>query len=754
MASKRIYQAAKEYQLSSEAMLKILRELNFDPKSHMSVFTPEMQVAVDNKLEQEKETVKKEIAHKKKIAADAAKRSKAGKEKQVDEESLAVSKKRLEKLAKEGFQRRGPRKRKKPQSQRVQPRVDHKDVEASIKKTLSAIDGGKRPKHSHKRDTKSEVTEENAANVITVVEYMTVSELAGRLNVKPNELVAKLMSLGVMATINQRLDIDTISAVAIEYGYDIEEEKEIAADLAEDKEEEAGNTEPRSPIVTIMGHVDHGKTTLLDYIRRTNVAGGESGGITQHIGAYEVRTDGGSIAFIDTPGHQAFTAMRARGAQVTDIVVLIVAANDNVMPQTIEAIDHARAAGVPIIVAINKMDLPGVDAEAVKTQLAHHNLLAEDWGGKTIVCSISAKTGMGIDQLLEMILLQAEMMELKGNPDRKAVGVVLESKLDRGRGPVINVIVQNGVLRIGDCFVTGPQCGKIRAMFNDRGEAIQEAGPSAPVQILGCSGLPQAGDSFIGVKDEVQSREIAQKRQRLKREQDMRKTKPVSLTDVYDRIKEGSMKSLNLIIKGDVDGSVEALSDTLQKLSTDEVKVEVIRFGVGAITESDVLLASASDAVIIGFHVRPEIRASEIADRERVEIHLYRVIYEAEEDVKKALEGLLEPEVVEDVIGVVEVRDLFRVPKVGTIAGSYVKSGQVKRGADIRVVRDGIVMYEGRIDSLKRFKDDVKTVEAGYECGIGIENYNDLKVSDILEIIQSRKIARKLDSAVEAGSKV
>ncbi|MBD3169635.1 MAG: translation initiation factor IF-2, partial [candidate division Zixibacteria bacterium] len=744
MAAKRIYQAAKENKISSEAMLNILRELGFKPKSHMSVFTDEMEVAVRKKFDEEKEAVKREIEQKKKIANVVAQKKEAAKKEGPSKKQ--VSKKQLQKLVKDGLS--GPAKRRKPPKKKPQKReVDKKEVEASLKKTLTAMEGAKKGRHYHKRAAKQEIDAEDE-KVIPVLEFMTVSELADRLNIKPNELVGKLMSLGVMATINQRLDMDTISMVALEYGFDVREEKEIELIEEEEEEDRPEDLEPRAPIVTIMGHVDHGKTSLLDYIRRSNITSGESGGITQHIGAYEVLLEGGRIVFVDTPGHEAFTAMRARGAQVTDIVVLVVAADDNVMPQTLEAIDHARAAGVPIIVAINKMDLPAANPDAVKTQLSKHNLLPEEWGGKTITVEISAKTGTGVDSLLEMILLQAEMMELKANPHRKATGVVVESELDKGRGPVINVIIRNGTLEVGDSFVTGPQCGRIRAMFNDRGEAVRAAEPATPVQLLGCSGLPQAGDTFTAVKDDVIAKDISQKRLRLKREQDIRKSKPLSLTDVYDRIQEGSIKNLNLIIKGDVDGSVEALSGTLQKLSTSEIKVNVIRSGVGAITESDILLASASQAVVIGFHVRPDARAKEVAAHEGVDVRLYRVIYEAEDDVRKALEGLLEPEIVEDVIGTVEVRDTFKVPKVGTIAGCFVQTGVAKRNAHVRLIRDGIVIYEGVVSSLKRFKEDVREVVAGYECGIGIENYNDIKVGDNLEIVEIKEVARKLDTEI------
>jgi len=751
ITTKRIYQAAREYQLSSEAMLKILRELGFEPKNHMSVFGPEMGVAVDKKIQEERETVKREIAHKKKIATEAAKKTQPARAPFEKESGVSLDKQQLVKLIKEGLHRAPKKRKKSPHQKNVIRTVDQKEVEASLKRTLTALVGTKKPKHFAKR-VQREPGEENEGNFITVVEFMTVSELANLMNVKAAEVIAKLMSLGVMATVNQRLDMDAISTVAMEFGFDVREEMELVSGDLETETDTLEQMEPRAPIVTIMGHVDHGKTSLLDYIRRSNVVGSESGGITQHIGAYEVKFKDGPITFIDTPGHQAFTAMRARGAQVTDIVVLVVAADDNVMPQTIEAINHARAAGVPIIVAINKMDLPAADAEAVKTQLTRHNLLVEDWGGKTIVCEISAKTGIGVDHLLEMILLQAEMMELRANPNRRATGVVLDAKLDKGRGPVINVVIESGTLHVGDCFVTGPQCGKIRAMYNDLGEKVREAKPSTPLQLVGCSGLPQAGDTFIAVKDELVAKEISQKRQRLKREHDIRKKKPVSLSEIYDRIQEGSIKSLNLVLKGDVDGSIEALAGTLQKLSTDEVKVNVIHSGVGAITESDVLLASASQAIIIGFHVRPDTRASEIASREGVEIHLYRVIYEVEEDVRKALEGLLEPEIVESVSGTVEVRELFRVPKLGVIAGCFVRTGSVKRGSNARVVRDGIVIYDGAVSSLRRFKDDAREVDAGFECGIGIENFQDLKVGDIFEIIEITKIARKLDSQVSASS--
>jgi len=501
--------------------------------------------------------------------------------------------------------------------------------------------------------------------------------------------------------------------------------------------------------VTIMGHVDHGKTSLLDHIRKSNIIAGEAGGITQHIGAYEVELPGGNITFLDTPGHQAFSAMRARGAHVTDIVVLVVAADDAVMPQTIEAIDHARAAGDPILVAINKIDLPAANPERIREQLAKHNLVPEDWGGKTIMVEISAKLGRNVDKLMEMILLQTELMELKANPDRPARGAIIEARLDKGKGPVVTVLIQKGTLRIGDPFVTGTQFGKVRAMHNERGKAIDTAPPSTPVQILGSGGVPQAGDTFMVVDGEAEARNIAQRRLRLKREKDFRILKRLTLTEVYDRIKEGEIRELNLIIKGDVDGSVEALSDTLARIQHKEVKVNVIHRGVGAISESDVLLAAASQAIIIGFHVRPESRAIELASREKVDIRLYKIIYEVEADIKAALEGLLAPEIVKVHLGEAEVRQIFRVPKLGVIAGSYVKNGTIKRGSKAEVFRNDIKVGEGTISSLKRFKDDAREVNSGFECGIGIDNLNDIHEGDIIKAYTEVEEARRLEPGVK-----
>jgi translation initiation factor IF-2 len=623
--------------------------------------------------------------------------------------------------------------------------VDIKAVRASFKKTMSSLDAAKRKRYRRPDGKTGAVsTEDSDAKVLKITEFMTLSELADLMEVKPAVLVAKCMELGMMATINQRLDIDTIGTLALEFDFAIEESRLVGE---EEKEiDDDARKESRPSVVTIMGHVDHGKTSLLDYIRESNIIAGESGGITQHIGAYEVELGGGKITFLDTPGHQAFSSMRARGAHVTDIVVLVVAADDAVMPQTTEAIDHARAAGVPIIVAINKIDLPTANPDKIKDQLSKHNLIPEEWGGKTVMVEISAKTGQGIDKLLEMILLQAELMDLAANPDRNARGVIIEANLDRGKGPICTVLIQKGTLRIGDSFVTGIHYGRVRALLNERSNPVTEAAPSTPVRILGSGGVPQAGDLFTVMNSESEAREVAQKRLRLKRERDYRHLKRFTLTEIYDRIKEGEIKDLNLIIKGDVDGSVEALSDTLAGIQHAEVKVNVIRRSVGAISESDVLLAAASQAIVIGFHVRPEPRAAELATREKVDIRLYKIIYEAVSDIKAALEGLLAPEIIKVDIGEAEVRQLFRIPRLGMIAGSFVKSGIIKRGALAEIYRNDVQFGTGKVLSLKRFKEDVKEVSAGYECGIGIEPFSELEEGDIIKVFEEVEEARRLES--------
>ncbi|MFO7768974.1 MAG: translation initiation factor IF-2, partial [bacterium] len=582
--------------------------------------------------------------------------------------------------------------------------------------------------------------------VIRVAEFASVSELASTMGVKPNEIIGACFQLGLVVTINQRLDMETIEFIADEFGYEIEKIEEYGADAFEEPEQEVSEEEmvPRAPIVTVMGHVDHGKTSLLDYIRRTSVVAGEVGGITQHIGAYEVQTDSGPVTFLDTPGHEAFTAMRARGAQLTDIVVLVIAADDKVMPQTVEAINHAKAAGVPMVVAINKVDRPDADPGGAKQQLTQHNVIVEDFGGDVVAVPVSAKTGENVEKLLEMILLQADLLELKAEAAGLAKGTVVEAQLDRGRGPVATILVEKGTLSEGDPFLCGLHSGRVRAMMDERGKRVENAGPSQPVVVVGFNGLPQPGDGFHAVGDEKEARELSQKRQQIKREQEFAVREATSLSDVRARVESGELNELPMIVKGDTDGSVEALSDSLHKLSTEEVQVKVIHQGVGGITESDVLLAQTSDAIIVGFHVRPDRNAREAAEQMGVDIRLYEIIYEAVEEIKKGLEGLLKPELKEEVLGTLEVRDTFRIPKAGTIAGCYVTDGLIRRNAQIRLVRDGVVIYDGNVDSLRRFKDDAREVKEGFECGVGLENFNDIKVGDVLEVYEQQEIARTL----------
>ena len=631
--------------------------------------------------------------------------------------------------------------------------IDEKEVKAAIKKTLLSMDdsvasgrASARKKKRREREAEEErrLEEKNQEQkTIVVNEFIAVSELANLMGVPVSDVIQKFIELGLMVSINQRLDVDTITLVADEFGFEVKFQEEYTSEALEDFEDDPETLEPRPPIVTIMGHVDHGKTSLLDYIRRTNVVAGESGGITQHIGAYKVDVGNGkNITFLDTPGHEAFTAMRARGAQLTDIVVLIIAADDAVMPQTIEAINHAQAASVPIVIAINKIDKPGANSDKIKQQLADRKILVEDWGGKYQCVEVSAKTGLNVDNLLEVILLEAELLDLKANPNRNARGTVVESELDKGRGITGTILVQKGTLKIGDPFVAGIYQGKVRAMFDERGNKVDEAPPATPVLVLGFEGAPQAGDTFVVIESERQAREIGIKRQQLKREQDQKQVHHITLEEIGKQISIGGVKELPLIVKGDVDGSVEALSDSLMKLSNEEVIVRVIHKGVGGISESDVLLADASDAIIIGFHVRPHLNARKLAEAQNVDIRLYNVIYDAINEVKAALEGLLSPVISEEVTATLEIRDTFKVPKIGTVAGCYVQEGKISRNSKVRLIRDGIVIHTGEIASLKRFKDDVREVDAGYECGLNIANYNDIKVGDVIEsykIVETKK---------------
>jgi len=640
-------------------------------------------------------------------------------------------------------------------------RVEEDDVEQKLKETMQKMKssetvGSRRQKRRRQRKEEREEEEQLQAEmeeledeVIEVTEFITVSDLADIMDVKTNEVITTCMNLGMMVSINQRLDASTIELVAEEFGYEVEfVDADEAIEEIELEEDDPEDLEPRAPIITVMGHVDHGKTSLLDYIRKAQVAEGEAGGITQHVGAYEIQTEEGrNITFLDTPGHEAFTAMRSRGAQATDIVILVVAADDAVMPQTVEAINHAKAAGVSIIVAINKIDKEGANPDKIKQQLTEHEVIVEEYGGTNQVAEVSAKTGEGIEELLEKVLIESELMELKANPDRRADGVVLEARVDKGKGTVANILVQNGTLKIGDPFVAGPCFGRVRAMENEHGERIQKAGPSQPVQLMGFDDIPQAGDKLVVTEDEKKAKEIANQRQQIRREQELRRTKHLTLDDLSRRMALGEVSELNIIIKADVDGSIEALSGSLQKISTDEVSVNIIHTGAGAITESDVLLASASDAIIIGFQVRPTSNARKLAEEEEIDIRLFSVIYDAVDEVKDAMEGLLSPDISEKLVGNAEVREIFKVSKVGTIAGCYVTDGKILRNNPVRVVRDGVVIYDGEIDALKRFKDDVKEVQTGYECGISIVNYNDLKVGDIIENYEVVEEKRKLEDA-------
>ncbi len=636
--------------------------------------------------------------------------------------------------------------------------VDQGAVDETIKRTLAELDGTETvvsSRAAHRKKRKKEREDEQAlqeeakaldANKIHVTEFVSVGEMANLMKVSPADVIAKSMKLGMMVSINQRLDKDTIVLLADEYGKQVEFESEFTIDVLVDVADAVDLLKPRPPVVTIMGHVDHGKTSMLDYIRNANVVAGEAGGITQHIGAYEVTLQNGKhIAFLDTPGHEAFTAMRARGAQVTDIVVLVVAAEDSVMPQTIEAINHAKAANVPIIIAINKIDKPEANPDRIRQQLSDRGVLVEEWGGKYQSVEVSARSGKNMELLLEKILLEAEVLDLKANPDRFARGAVVESQVDKGKGTIGTILVQKGTLRIGDPFICGIYSGKVKAMYDERGRKMDIATPSTPVQILGFDGIPAAGDQFIVVESDRISREISLKRQQLKREQDFRQVHMVTLDDISQQIQAGhKVRELSIVVKGDVDGSVEALADSLMKLSTDEVKIRVIHKGVGPISESDVVLSAASRAVIIGFHVRPNLNARRLAETEKVDIRLYSIIYDAINEIKNALEGLLAPTVTEEIVATIEVRETFKVPKIGVVAGCFVLDGKITRNSKVRLVRDSISIFTGGLTSLKRFKDDVREVDKGFECGLGLENFNDIKVGDFIEAYKLVETKRKL----------
>jgi len=699
MAKIRVYELAKELKISSKELIKILQDYGISVKSHMSTLDTHQVEWVKKKLA-DKAKAKKAVGKPKrerKRAKDSLEIS------TVQKREAGLPKQRKEKLVKETAPPvREVTEKEKPQKQKIK-------IDAPI----------------------------------------TVGTLAKKIGVKASDVIKKLMELGILATINQEIDADTAVIVAEEYGLDVEVTEKIKVTDKKDTievptiEDDPASLVERPPVVTVMGHVDHGKTTLLDAIRHTKVTEQEAGGITQHIGAYQVDVDGKQITFIDTPGHEAFTTMRARGAQATDIAILVVAADDGVMPQTVEAINHAKAAGIPIIVAINKIDKPNASPDKVKQQLTEYGLVPEEWGGQTVCVEISALKGQGIDQLLEMILLVAEIEELKANPERPASGIVIESELDKGRGPVATVIVRNGTLKVGNSVSAGTTFGRVRSMTNDKGQRIKEAGPSVPVQVQGFAEVPQAGEKFY-VVDEKTARLLSEKRKEEQREKKLQQQSKVSVGDLFKQLGENDKKELNIVLKADVQGSLEALKGSLEKIESDEVEVNVIHSGVGAVSETDVMLASASNALIIGFNVRPDTNAKKAAENEGVDIRLYRVIYEAIEDITNLMAGLLEPEYQEKYLGRAEVRATFKVPKVGTVAGSYIVDGKITNKSKVRVIRDGVVIYEGEIGSLKRFKDDVKEVEQGYECGIGIENFNDIKVGDIIEAFTIEEVQRKL----------
>ncbi len=637
----------------------------------------------------------------------------------------------------------------------VRAEVDEEEVQKQIKETLARLTTKGKSKGSRYRREKREAISQKhrededrielEKNILKVTEFVSVNELASMMKTPVTEIISTCMNLGLFVSINQRLDAETLALLADEFGYKVEF---VSAELQETVREVEDSEEdlvPRPPIVTVMGHVDHGKTKLLDYIRRTNVIAGEAGGITQHIGAYGVILDDGrQITFLDTPGHEAFTAMRARGAQITDIAIIVVAADDGVMPQTTEAINHASAAGVPIVFAINKIDKPTSNPEKIKEALANMNYLVEDWGGKYQSQEISAKTGLNIDLLLEKVLLEAEMLDLKANPDKPAIGTIIESSLDKGRGYTATVLVKAGTLRVGDIMIAGASFGHIKAMYNERGAKVDEVGPATPALILGLNGAPQAGDKFNVMDNDREAKDIATKRAQLQREQGLRTQKHITLDEIGRRIAIGNFQELNIIVKGDVDGSVEALSDSLIKLSTQEIELNIIHKAVGQISESDVLLAAASNAIIVGFQVRPSLSARKLAEKEEIDVRLYSIIYDAIEEIRAAMEGMLSPEMKEEIIATLEIRDIFKVTKVGTVAGCYVKEGKITRNTKVRVIRDGIVIYTGELGSLKRFKDDVKEVVGGYECGLNISNFNDIKVGDIVEGYQQVEVKKTL----------
>lgn len=810
MEKRRIYQVAKEQKLSSDALISMLKGMEIEVKSHMSVVTDEMLEAINRKIEEEKKSSIEEVKRqkekeqsRKKAEQEQAAAVKADKGGEPQKKARPKRKRPpqgqgapssggggaqksslpLPQKEEDGTRRRSKRRGKeRPEDQLEELKekrevtaradgtatapiipttsrrrgkrrrgTDARVVQENVRKTLSQINEG-RTRRRYDRGSDKEEDEtipSEQANSIKLSEFITLGEFAQSLGVKASEIIAACLQMGLMTTINQRLDMDTMATVGLEFGYNVEpldtQEVEEQEDLLADDDEETGEPQPRPPVVTVMGHVDHGKTSLLDYLRKSDVVSGESGGITQHIGAYVVNMpDGRRVTFLDTPGHAAFTAMRARGARVTDLVILVVAADDNVMPQTLEAINHAKDAKVPLVVAVNKIDLPTADPERVKRELAERGVLIEEWGGQIPCAEISAKTGKGIDDLLELLLLSAEMLELKAVPDKRARGTIVEAQLDKGRGPVATVLVQEGTMRVGDPFVTGVFNGRVRALLDEHGQRVEDAGPSVPVQVLGLPGVPQAGDPFVITATDRDAKEISLRRQQVKREQDYRRIRTITLSDLHDQIQQGRVKELRVVVKGDVDGSVEAIAQELGSITHAEVRVQVIHSGVGMITENDVLLAAASGAIIIGFHVPTQPSARELANEEKVEIRNYKVIYEVIEEVRAALSGLLSPERNENVVGAAEVRQIFRSTRLGIIAGCMIQKGRIARNRQVRVVRDGEIVFKGAITSLRRFKDDVREVAEGFECGIGIEGFDSIQEGDVIESLEVVETVRTL----------
>jgi translation initiation factor IF-2 len=702
----RVHSLAKQLGISSQEMVDKIRGLGLEVKSYMSSIDEETAKLIKEIIQEKR----------KKNLAKAEKESKKSKEKIKDADAPKMAVPKTEEAEKKQIK---PGKIKEREKSPVAEKAKGKETKPRPKK-------------------------EDAGNVVELMEAITVGELAERLDTPANEIIKRLMQTGIMATINQVIDTNAAVSITESFGKKAKIISLEGEEILTQEEDDEAKLLPRPPVVTVMGHVDHGKTLLLDAIRKSNLVSREHGGITQHIGAYKVTLPEGQVTFLDTPGHEAFTAMRARGAQITDVVVLVVAADDGVMPQTVEAINHAKAAKVPILVAINKIDKEGADPQKVRTELTKHDLLSEDWGGQTIFCEVSAKKLIGLEHLLEMLLLEAEMLELKANRDRNAAGTIIEAKLDRGRGPVATVLVKTGTLRVGDSFVCGLQAGRVRAMFDDMGENVREASPSIPVEVLGFAGVPQVGDSFVVMEDDRIARRISEMRQEKQRSKELSQTSRMDLATFIDKIKEGGVHELNIILKGDVQGSVQAITEALENLSTSQVNLKVIHSGVGAITETDVLLASSSDAVIIGFGIRPEPKASVLAEREKVEIRLYTVIYNLIDNVQALMKGILKPTFEEVILGRAEVRETFHISKVGTIAGCYVQEGTIIRNSKARLLRDNVVIFEGKIGTLKRFKDDVREVQSGYECGIKIENYNDVKPGDIIEGYTQKEVEAKL----------